>query len=135
VRSVLHTSAVTEQIPLTFDDEVAISIVTIAELHFGVMVATDHRIRGERLRLLSALQSQFEPLPVDGPVATAYGRLAAAVTASGREAGARVNDLLIAATAVAHRARIVTRYPSDLAGMEDLVEIVTLWSETTPHIS
>jgi hypothetical protein len=124
--SILDTSAVIEQVTLPIDDEVAISIVTFAELHFGVMVSTDQRVRGERLRRLSALHSQFEPLPVDDPVASAYGRVAAAVAASGRQPRARVMDLLIAATALAHDARLVTRNPSDLAGLEDLVEIVAL---------
>ncbi len=126
MRSVLDTSAVIEQVTLPIDDDIAISIVTFAELHFGVMVSTDQRVRGERLRLLSALQSQFEPLPVDDPVASAYGRVAAAAAASGRQPPARVSDLLIAATALAHDARLVTRNPSDLAGLEDLVEIVAL---------
>jgi predicted nucleic acid-binding protein len=122
--AVLHTSAVLAPLPPSFDDDVAISIVTFAELHFGVMAAQDQAARGERLRRLSALQSQFEPLPVDGSVAAAYGRLAAAVAESGRTPRTRVMDLLIAATAVAHGARLVTRNESDLAGLEDLVEIV-----------
>ncbi|HEY3845334.1 MAG TPA: PIN domain-containing protein [Acidimicrobiales bacterium] len=124
MKAVLDTSAVIEPVPPGFDDEVAISIVTIAQLHFGVMVATDQAVRGERLRRLSLLQSEFDPLPVDGPVAAAYGRLAAAVSGSGRQP--RAMHLLIAATAVAHDARLVTRHAVDLAGLEDLVEIVSL---------
>lgn len=35
-------------------------------------------------------------------------------------------DLLIAATAHAHRAAVYTRNPKDLAGLEDLVPIITM---------
>lgn len=124
--AVLDTSVVIAPVPPGFDDEVAISIVTMAELHFGVMVAADQAVRGERLRRLALLQSEFDPLPVDGPVAIAYGRLAAAVSGIGRPPRARAMDLLIAATAVAHGARLVTRNAADLVGLEDLVEIVSL---------
>lgn len=126
MRSILDTSVVIAPVPNDFDDEVAISIVTIAELQFGVMVAADQHVRGERLRRLSALQSRFDPLPVDGPVAAAYGRIAAAVAGSGRQPRARVMDLLIAATAMAHEARLVTRNAADFEGLEDLVEIIPL---------
>jgi len=43
---------------------------------------------------------------------------------SGRKPGARVVDLLIAATADAPDARLYTANADDLRGMEDLVEIV-----------
>ena len=35
-------------------------------------------------------------------------------------------DLLIAATAVAHSAAVYTRNPGDVAGLEDIVDVVTL---------
>jgi predicted nucleic acid-binding protein len=124
--SVLHTSAVLEPLPAEFDDEVAISIITIAELHSGIMVARDERARGERLRLLSALLAQFDPLPVDDAVASAYGRVTASMASSAGHPGLRTTDLLIAATAVAHGARLVTRHAESLAGLEDVVEIVVL---------
>ena len=57
-------------------------------------------------------------------MASSYGELAAAVVAAGRRPRARSMDLLIAATAHAHSARLVTRNPDDLVGLEDLVEIV-----------
>jgi len=43
----------------------------------------------------------------------------------GRQRRSRVFDLLIAATAHAHDARLYSRNPADLAGLEDLVEIVS----------
>jgi predicted nucleic acid-binding protein len=63
-------------------------------------------------------------LAVDEAVAARYGRLAAAVVAAGRQPGARIMDLLVAATAHAHSARLYTRNAAHLAGAEGLLEIV-----------
>jgi predicted nucleic acid-binding protein len=106
------------------EGELAISAASLAELHFGVLVTTDPGVRAERLRRLSVFQQTFDALPIDDDVATSYGRLAAAVVAAGRRPRSRVMDILIAATAHAHDARLYTRNASDLAGIEDLVEIV-----------
>ncbi len=57
-------------------------------------------------------------------VADSYGQLAAAVVAAGRQPRARTMDLLIAATAHAHTARLYTRNASDLTGLDALVEVV-----------
>lgn len=108
------------------EGELAISAATVAELHFGVLVAREEDVRAERLRRLSTLQRKFDPLPVDEAVAASYGRLAAAVVAAGRQPRARAMDLLIAATAHAHSARLYTRNASDFAGTEGLVEVVSL---------
>lgn len=104
----------------------AISAVTLAELHFGVLVAKSSKVRAERLRRLSILQQQFDALPVDDAVAVSYGRLAAAVVDAGRQPRRRVMDLLIAATAHAKGARLYTRNPGDFAGLEDLVAVVAV---------
>ena len=98
----------------------------LAELHFGVLVTTDAAVRAERLRRLSDFQRRFTALPVDDAVATSYGQLAAAVAAAGRQPRSRVMDLLIAATAHAHSARLYTRNQRDLAGIEHLIEIVSV---------
>ena len=126
MKYVLDTSAVLSDRPPLIQGEVAISTCTVAELHFGVLVTLDAVVRAERLRRLSVLQATFTPLPVDDAVAQAYGRLAAAVAAAGRQPQARVMDLLIAATAAAHQACLVTANAQDLVGLEDLVEIVEL---------
>lgn len=106
------------------EGELAISAVTLAELHFGVLVAKEPGIRAERLRRLSILQRRFDALPVDDAVAASYGRLASAVVDAGRPPRARSMDLLIAATAHAHSARLYTRNQGDLTGLEDLIEVV-----------
>ena len=64
---------------------------------------------------------------MDSDVARAYGRLYAAVAASGRKArGRRSVDLVIAATAMAAGLPLYTRNPDDFAGLSDILEIVSL---------
>lgn len=96
----------------------------MAVLRLGVLAARDTARRAERLRRLSAIQRDFDALPIDDAVAASYGHIAAAVVEVGRQPRARTMDLLIAATAPAHDARLYTRNASDLLGLEQLVEIV-----------
>ena len=96
------------------------------ELHFGVLVAKTSHVRAGRLARLSAIQRRFDPLPVDDAVAASYGQLAARVVQVGRQPRARVTDLLIAATAHAHDAAVYTRNAEDLAGLDDLITIVSI---------
>ena len=96
----------------------------MAELHFGVLVAKERSVRAERLRRLLIVQRAFDALPVDDAVAASYGHIAAAVVDSGRQPRARSMDLLIAATAHAHGARLYTRNESDFRGLGNLVEVV-----------
>jgi predicted nucleic acid-binding protein len=124
MKAVLDTSVVIASGVPDLGGELGISAVTLAELHFGVLVARDPATRAERLRRLSILQQRFDPLAVDEAVAASYGQLAAAVVAAGRQPRARVMDLLIAATAHAHSARLYTRNAPNLAGAEGLLEIV-----------
>jgi toxin FitB len=126
VRAVLDTNLVIATDVPPLPGELAISVVTVAELHFGVLVARDQAVRAERLRRLSVLQRTFDPLPVDDAVAASYGQLAAAVVAAGRQPRARTMDLLIAATAHAHSARLYTRNPDDFVGIADLVDVVAV---------
>ena len=124
LRAVLDTSVVIAEDVAPLEGELAISAVTLAELHFGVLVTAEAAVRAERLRRLSVLQRRFDALPVDEAVAASYGQLAAAVVATGRRPRARTMDLLIAATAHAHSARLYTRNPDDLRGADQLVDVV-----------
>ncbi len=126
MKAIIDTSVLIASDVPPLDGELAISAAALAELHFGVLVTTDPAVRAKRLRRLSEFQRRFTALPVDDAVAISYGRLAAAVAAAGRQPRARAMDLLIAATAHAHGARLYTRNADGLAGVEDLVEIVSV---------
>lgn len=123
VRALLDTSVVIATDVGRLDGELAISCVTLAELHFGVLVAKNLDDRAERLRRLLLLQRRFDALPLDEAVAASYGQIAAAVVGAGRQPRARSMDLLIAATAHAHSARLYTRNIDDFEGLADLIEV------------
>lgn len=55
-----------------FHGELAISAITLAELHFGVLVASQQKVRSKRLRRLTVLQRNFDTLPVDDAVVAGY---------------------------------------------------------------
>lgn len=124
MRALLDTSVLIATGVGPLRGELAISAASLAELHFGVLVAGEPAVRAERLRRLSVLQRQFDALPVDDAVSASYGQVAAAVVAAGRQPRARVMDLLIAATAHAHAARLYTRNPDDFVGLDHLLDVV-----------
>lgn len=129
-RGLIDTSVVIdlEQIdPAGLPDEVAISVVTLAELAAGPHATADAAERARRQDRLQRTEATFEPLPVSAGVARAYGRIYATVSASGRKGrGRRAFDLLIAATAAEAGLPLYTRNPDDFAGMADLVQVVTV---------
>lgn len=125
VRAILDTSVVIATDIGPLEGELAISAITLAEMHFGVLVAKEREVRAERLRRLLALQRTFDALPLDDAVAESYGRIAAAVVDAGRQPRARSMDLLIAATAHAHSARLYTRNGADFAGLDNFIEVIT----------
>jgi predicted nucleic acid-binding protein len=125
-RGILDTSVLIATDVTPIPGELAISIVSIAELQFGVLVAKSPEVQASRLTQLSTIQRRFDPLPVDEAVADCYSRLAAAVVRIGRQPRARTMDLLIAATALAHNAAVYTRNADDLRGLEDLIKVVSM---------
>jgi predicted nucleic acid-binding protein len=87
-------------------DESAISPVTIGELQAGVLAASDTDVRARRLATLETL-SDIEILAVDEAVAASWALLRVHLAESGRRLN--VNDLWIAATALAHQIPVVTQ--------------------------
>ena len=126
MRAILDTSVVIASDVEPLAGELAVSALTLAELHFGVLVAKDQQVRAERLRRLLVVERKFDALPVDDAVAASYGQIAAAVVDSGRHPRARSMDLLIAATAHAHAARLYTRNNADFGGLGQLVDVVAV---------
>jgi len=129
-RGLIDTSVVIdlEQIDAAaLPEELAVSAVTMAELAAGPHATADPAERARRQDRLQRAEATFEPLPVDSETARAYGRVYAAVTATGRKArGRRAIDLLIAATALATGLPLYTRNPDDFAGLSGMIEIVSV---------
>jgi predicted nucleic acid-binding protein len=126
-RGLIDTSVVVELERVDRDmlpEELAISAVTLAELAAGPHATDDPAERARRQDRLQRTEATFEPMPMDAAVARAFGRVYAAVAATGRKArGRRAPDLLIAATAVAADLPIYTRNAEDLEGLTELVEV------------
>ena len=88
-------------------DRVSVSVITLAELELGVLVARDPESRAQRLATLTRVREEIAGLPADERVASAYARLAAGELEAGRKP--RVHDTWIAATALAHGAEVWTQ--------------------------
>lgn len=88
-------------------DEVSVSVITLAELELGVLMAADADTRARRLATLTRVREHTAGLPADDRVASAYARLAAGELAAGRKP--RVHDTWIAATALVHGAQVWTQ--------------------------
>jgi predicted nucleic acid-binding protein len=98
-------------------DEIAVSVITAAELELGVLRATDPDARAIRLSTLSRVQSTYPLLPIDPEVATCFARIAAAERGRGRRL--RRHDTWIAATAMRHGAAVLTQ-DSDFSSFEEV---------------
>lgn len=97
------TSVLIAPPPEDDDEPVAISVISVGELHAGVEMARDAATRSARLARTVAITASVPVLPVDLAVSARYGEL--------RRVSGRVpsNDLWIAATALAHDLELVTR--------------------------
>jgi predicted nucleic acid-binding protein len=84
------------------DEDAAISVVSLTELHFGVLIARDNETRALRTRRLGAIEAHFDALPFDAATARECGRLHALVASRGGQPRRRAFDLEIAATAIVH---------------------------------
>jgi predicted nucleic acid-binding protein len=121
--SVLIAREEDEHIATVLPEEIAISVATLAELHFGVLVAKDDVTRQLRLRRLGVIEAAIQPIAIDATVARAFATVAHAVKAAGRQPRARIMDLWIAATALALEIPLYTRNPKDFEGLQSLVEV------------
>jgi predicted nucleic acid-binding protein len=87
-------------------EEMAISPVTVGELHAGVLAAEDLDVRARRLATLESI-ADIEQLPIDDAVARSWALLRVHLAKNKRRLN--VNDLWIAATALAHGIPVVTQ--------------------------
>lgn len=100
--------------------EPLISVITLAELSVGPLVARSDAERSARQAHLQQAESDFDPLPFDRPAAQAFGRVAASLRRAGRKPAARAYDAMIAAVALANGLPVYTCNPDDFAGIDDL---------------
>lgn len=82
------------------------SVITLAELNAGVLVARDSATRARRLRTLTDY-SALEVLDADAAAARVWAQMRTYLREVGRRM--KINDLWIAAIAVAHQLPIVTQ--------------------------
>ena len=128
-QALLDTSLVIDldRIPAdALPQRVAISAVTMAELAAGPAAASDPGERARRQDRLQRTEAAFDPLPLDIEAARAYGRVYAAVVAHGRNPRRRLDDLLIAAVAIANGLPLITRNAADFTGLDDLLEVIEI---------
>lgn len=111
------------------EDRVFVSVVTLAELRYGIerMAAGSRRRRlDEWLRDELPLRFEGRVLSIDGAIADAWGKVVARGEAVGRPIS--VTDAFIAATAEVHGLTLVTRNVSDFEST--LNSIVNPWTES-----
>ena len=121
MRALLDTSILIGEEPPP-DVEAAISVTSIAELHFGVLVTSDDDERAIRTNRLGAIESTFDALPVTVEIAREWGRLSAAVRNRGGQPRRRSIDLVIAATANVHGVPLLTHNTADFQIISDLTD-------------
>ena len=105
------------------EEDAAISVVSLTELHFGVLVARDDETRALRVRRLGAVEEHFDALPFDAAAARECGRLHALVAQRGGAPRRRVMDLAIAATANVHGVPLMTYNIKDFQIIAEEVEL------------
>ena len=86
--------------------ETEVSVVTLAELTLGVLMADDAE-RAARLATLSAVESTWDPLPVDAEVARQFARIVAELRGHVRRVP--ILEALVAATAAVELIPVVTQ--------------------------
>jgi predicted nucleic acid-binding protein len=101
-------------------EEVAVSVVTLAELELGVQMAGSEAIRAERMATLGSARATYAALPIDESVVSAFAELVASARRDGRRP--KVQDTWIAATARAHDAAIFTQ-DGDFDGLAGVVVV------------
>jgi predicted nucleic acid-binding protein len=98
-------------------EQIAVSVVTAAELELGVLRASNPTSRAIRLSTLSRVQATYALLPVDPEVASCFARIASSELSKGRRL--RRHDAWIAATAMRHGAAVITQ-DEDFSSFEDV---------------
>jgi hypothetical protein len=115
-------AGLTEWLSHIDEEQVFLSVVTFAELRFGVerLAAGSRRKQlDEWLRIELPVRFEQRILLVDGAVADEWGRMVARGAGRGRPIGAM--DALVASTAQVHGLTLVTRNARDFEGAVESV--------------
>jgi predicted nucleic acid-binding protein len=107
--------------PSSLPREALITAVTLAELSFGPLVATEPTERATRQARLQQVEADFDPLPFDAAAARAFGRVAASLRRAGRRTNARAYDAILAAIAIANELPLYTCNPEAFQYIDELV--------------
>jgi predicted nucleic acid-binding protein len=113
------------------DDRVFLSVVSLAEVRYGIeRLSHGNRRRQleEWLELELPLRFEGRILPVDAGVADTWGKIVSRSEAAGRPIAAM--DAFLAATAEVHRLTLVTR---NVSHFPLLKTVLNPWSETPPQ--
>ncbi len=107
----------------TLPDEPLISVVTLAELSVGPLVASSDNERAARQAHLQQAEADFDPLVFAAAAAREFGQVAASLRRVGRKPAARSFDAMIAATALVHDLPVHTCNPDDFSGIDNLIVV------------
>jgi len=99
--------------------EAAICVITLAELHAGVLAATDVDTRARRMATLDSIVD-IELLPIDEAAAITWARMRARLAEAGRRVN--VNDLWIAACAASRELPVITQ-DDDFTALVELANL------------
>lgn len=103
-------------------EEYGASILSRAELEFGIQAARNPHDAGERTRRINSLDQRFAWVELDIESTRSYGIVAAGARATG--AKVRSKDALIAAQAHRHGAAVMTANIDDFKPFDHLVEVI-----------
>lgn len=95
-------------------EQVATTVITLAELNAGILAAGSADVRARRLATLDVV-SDLEALPVDEDAARVWARLRVHLAETGRRMG--INGLWIAAIAVSRGLPVITQ-DDDFAALD-----------------
>lgn len=107
----------------TKEEPVFISPVTIAELTYGMQMATDDSVRAKRLSALDRLKKK-PLLLIDEITGDIFGAIAASIRKRNRHTHHRVQDVWLASQAIQHDCSFLTRNAKDFSDIPGLRLVV-----------
>lgn len=129
MRAVLDTNVLLRGLtpPPQYTDLKA-SALTWGEIRRGIGMCRGNGDAGTALRFethYNALRMAFGTgLPFDDAAAAAFQTVVELTHRGGRDSKGRIIDLMIAATAIAHRADLVTNNVKDFVGLDGVLKVV-----------